>query len=220
MRIQSGRTTGDPAYLAHVGPDRDWFRLWLPLGKATPSRDTYLRRVQPLDPETAVKTALWLLDGTRLPGLRELVLALDGKVARCSGDRAAGTRALHLVREGLTLAQEPCGAKSNEIAALPRLLDRLVLAGAFAPEAEDRCKTVERNGGRRKQRTCTVLGDPGFCEWVADPEAWPGLAQSNPGAGRSAPDPAVADNARCATTSRADRWLRRPYRPRPRSLGC
>ena len=47
--------------------------------------------------------------------------------------------------------------------------------GAFAPEAEDRCETVERNGGRRERRTCTVLGDPGLCEWVADPEAWPGL---------------------------------------------
>ncbi len=58
-----------------------------------------------------MKAALWLLDGTSLPGLRELILALDGKVARCSGNRAAGTRALHmvsdfLVREGL-LAQEP-----------------------------------------------------------------------------------------------------------------
>ncbi len=35
---------------------------------------------------------------------------------------------------------------------------------------EDCCETVERNGGRRERRTCTVLG-----EWVADPAAWPGL---------------------------------------------
>ncbi|MXZ42992.1 MAG: transposase family protein [Caldilineaceae bacterium SB0666_bin_21] len=65
-----------------------WFRLWLPLGKATPSRDTYLRLVQRLDPKTAVKDALRLLDGTNLSGLRKLVLALDGKVVRRSGDRA------------------------------------------------------------------------------------------------------------------------------------
>ena len=45
---------------------RAWFRLWLPLGEATPSRDTYLRLVRRLDPETAVKAALWRLDGTRL----------------------------------------------------------------------------------------------------------------------------------------------------------
>ena len=43
--------------------------------------------------------------------------------------------------------------------------------GAFTPEAEDRCETVERNGGR----TGTVLGGPGLCEWVADPALWPGL---------------------------------------------
>ncbi|MCY3658823.1 MAG: ISAs1 family transposase [Caldilineaceae bacterium] len=196
------------AVAAFTYDQRAWFRLWLPLGEATPSRDTYLRLVRRLVPETAVKAALWLLDGFCLPSLRELVLALDGKVARRSGDRAAGTRALHLVsaflvREGLTLAQEPCGAKGNEMTALPRLLDRLVLEGAvvtidavgcqtaivqalreaeadymlalkrnqgtlhrevktafddaergpFAPEAEDRCQTVERNGGRRERRT-------------------------------------------------------------------
>ena len=62
-----------------------------------------------LDPETAMQTARLLLDGTSLPGLGELVLALDGKAARRSGDRAAGLRPLHLVsaflvREGLTVA--------------------------------------------------------------------------------------------------------------------
>ncbi len=124
------------AVAAFTHDHQAWFRLWLPLGRATPSRDTYLRLVHRLDPETAVKAALLLLDGTSLPGLRDLILALDGKVARRSGDPAAGTRPLllvsaFLVREGLTLAQEPCAAKSNEITALPRLLDRMVLEGAI-----------------------------------------------------------------------------------------
>ena len=226
----AGGANGMAAVAAFTHDHQAWFRLWLPLGETTPSRDTYLRLVRRLDPETAMQAALWLLDGTSLPGLRELILALDGKVARRSGDRAAGTRALHmvsafLVREGLTVAQEPCVAKSNEITALPRLLDRMALEGAivtidaagcqtaivqalraagadyvlavkrnqgtlhrevkaafdeaeqgaFAPEVQDHCETVERNGGRRERRTCTVLGGPGLCEWVADPEAWPGL---------------------------------------------
>ena len=120
------------AVAAFTHDHQAWFRLWLPLGRDTPSRDTYLRLVHRLDPETAVKAALLLRDGTSLPGLRELILALDGKVARRSGDPAAGTRPLllvsaFLVREGLTLAQEPCEAKSNEIAAIPRL----VLEGAI-----------------------------------------------------------------------------------------
>ena len=207
-----------------------WFRLWLPLGASVPTDDTYRLLVRRLEPETAMQAALLLLDGTSLPGLRELILALDGKASRRSGDRVAGTRPLllvsaFLVREGLTLAQEPCAAKSNEITAIPRLLERMVLEGAvvtidaagcqtaivqnlrkagadyvlavkrnqgtlhrevkaafddaergaFRPEVQDRCETVERNGGRRERRTCTVLGGPGLCEWVADLEVWPGL---------------------------------------------
>ena len=207
-----------------------WFRQWLPLGESVPTDDTYRLFVRRLEPETAVKAALLLLDGTCLPGLQELILALDGKFSRRSGDRAAGTRPLllvsaFLVREGLTLAQEPCEAKSNEITAIPRLLERMVLEGAvvtidaagcqraivqdlqaagadyvlavkrnqptlhaevraafeeagrgaFTPEVQDECETVERNGGRRERRTCTVLGGPGLCEWVADPADWPGL---------------------------------------------
>ena len=218
------------AVAAFAHDHQAWFRLWLPLGESVPTDDTYRLWVRRLDPETAMQAALLLLDGTSLPGLAELILALDGKAARRSGDRADGLRPLHmvsafLVREGLTVAQEPCDAKSNEITAIPRLLDRIhlegavvtidaagcqtaivqalreagadyVLAlkrnqktlhrevkaafddadrGAFTPEAEDRCETVERNGGRRERRTCTVLGGPGLCEWVADAKAWPGL---------------------------------------------
>ena len=67
--------------------------------------------------------------------LREPILTVDGKVARRSSDRAAGTWGLHmvsafLVREGSTLAQEPCTAKGHKITALPRLLERMVLEGA------------------------------------------------------------------------------------------
>ena len=218
------------AVAAFAHDHRAWFRPWLPLGASVPTDDTYRLWVRRLDPETAMKAALRLLDGTSLPGLAELVLALDGKAARRAGDRADGLRPLHrvsafLVREGLTLAQEPCDAKGNEITALPRLLDRIHLQGAVVtidaagcqtaivqalreagtdyvlalkrnqgtlhregkaafdeadrgtctPEAEDRCETVERNGGRRARRTGTVLGGPGLCEWVADAKVWPGL---------------------------------------------
>ncbi len=46
---------------------------------------------------TTMPAALLLRDGTSLPDLRQLILALDGKVARRSGDRASGMRALHMV---------------------------------------------------------------------------------------------------------------------------
>ena len=118
------------AVAAFTHDHRAWFRLWLPLGDTAPSRDTYPRLVRRLDPETAMQEALWLLDGASVAGLRELILALAGKVARRSGDLADGLRPLYmagafLVREGLTLAREPCDVKSNEITAIPRLLDRI-----------------------------------------------------------------------------------------------
>ena len=103
----AGGANSMAAVAAFTHDHQAWFRLWLPLGRNTPSRDTYLRLVHRLDPETAVKAALRLQDGTSLPGLRRLILALDGKVARRSGDPAACPRPLllvsaFLVREGLT----------------------------------------------------------------------------------------------------------------------
>ena len=112
---------------------RDWFRLWLPVGKTMPERDTYQRLVRRLDAAMVERTALWLLEGTSgLEGLQELVLAMDGKVSRRTGDAASGLRPLHmvsafLVREGLTVAQEPCATKSNEIPTFPALLERIAL---------------------------------------------------------------------------------------------
>ena len=47
--------------------------------------------------------------------------------------------------------------------------------GVFTPEVQDHCETVERNGGRRERRTCTVLGGSDLCTRLADPDAWPGL---------------------------------------------
>ena len=65
------------------------------------------------------------------------LIAIDGKTSRRSHDRAAGKSALHLVsafatREKLALGQEAVDAKSNEITAIPALLERLAASGALA----------------------------------------------------------------------------------------
>jgi predicted transposase YbfD/YdcC len=65
------------------------------------------------------------------------LIALDGKTSRRTHDRSAGTAALHLVsafatRERLVLGQEAVAAKSNEIEAIPLLLDKLAQAGSLA----------------------------------------------------------------------------------------
>ncbi len=65
------------------------------------------------------------------------LIALDGKTSRRSHDRAAGKAALHLVSafataDKLVLGQEAVAEKSNEITAIPLLLERLAEAGALA----------------------------------------------------------------------------------------
>jgi predicted transposase YbfD/YdcC len=63
------------------------------------------------------------------------LIAIDGKTSRRSHDRKTGQRALHLVlafatTSRLVLGQEAVDEKSNEITAIPALLDRIELAGA------------------------------------------------------------------------------------------
>lgn len=69
------------------------------------------------------------------PGQPNLV-AIDGKTARRSHDRAAGREPLHLVSafattSRLVLGQQAVEAKSNEIVAIPELVQRLGAQGAL-----------------------------------------------------------------------------------------
>ena len=64
------------------------------------------------------------------------VVAIDGKVLRRSFDRASGKSALHMVsawgsEQRLVLAQIATDTKSNEIAAVPKLLRMLALKGTI-----------------------------------------------------------------------------------------
>src|SRR3546814_5636007 len=63
---------------------------------------------------------------------------LDGKTSRRSHARSKGRAPLHMVsawasRQRLLLGQEAVDAKSNEITAIPLLLERLELTGALVP---------------------------------------------------------------------------------------
>jgi predicted transposase YbfD/YdcC len=66
----------------------------------------------------------------------EALIALDGKTSRRTHDRRRGHPALHLVSawatsQRLVLGQEAVADKSNEITAIPRLLEHLTLNGAL-----------------------------------------------------------------------------------------
>jgi predicted transposase YbfD/YdcC len=64
------------------------------------------------------------------------LVAIDGKTSRRSHDRKSGQKALHLVSafattSRLVLGQQAVDEKSNEITAIPALLERIDLAGAL-----------------------------------------------------------------------------------------
>ena len=98
-----------------------------------PSHDTFGRVFSLLDPAQLVTCIQqWLDDVGREIGKH---IAIDGKTLRGSFDKAAGKSPLHLVsawacEARLTLGQVATDAKSNEITAIPLLLELLNLKGA------------------------------------------------------------------------------------------
>jgi len=112
----------------------DFFRSFLALPNGIPSHDTFGRVFARLDPARFARCLAAFLDllGVEAAGQ---VVAIDGKTLRGSYDRAAGKSPLHLVTAWaadarLVLGQVATDAKSNEIKAIPELLDLLDLAGA------------------------------------------------------------------------------------------
>ena len=111
----------------------DWLQTFLRLENGIPSHDTFGRVFSQLDPaKLAACIAQWLDDIGRDLGKH---IAIDGKTLRGSFDTAAGKNPLHLVSAWacdarLTLGQVATDAKSNEITAIPLLLELLNLKGA------------------------------------------------------------------------------------------
>lgn len=111
-----------------------WFGRYLALPNGTPSHDTIGRVMRVISPAQFCAAAnAWLAEF--LGALTGETVALDGKVAAASRDRAAGKPAVHLVTAWagtarMFLGQVATDAKSNEIEAVPRLLEMLDLEGA------------------------------------------------------------------------------------------
>ena len=120
--------------IADYGEDKqEWLKTFLSLPSGIPSHDTFNRVFAALDPAEMEKGfATWVSSIARLTAGE--VVAIDGKSLR--GTRETGKKKLvHMVSawaegNGLVLAQRKVDEKSNEITAIPKLLDALELAGA------------------------------------------------------------------------------------------
>jgi predicted transposase YbfD/YdcC len=113
----------------------DWLRGFLPFANGIATAQTFRKVFRLLDSQALARSfAAW---AASIRGAAEgEVIAVDGKTLRGSKTASDGTGALHLIsayatEAGLVLAQRAVDGKSNEITAIPELLDMLNLEGAI-----------------------------------------------------------------------------------------
>jgi predicted transposase YbfD/YdcC len=125
---------------------RDWLSKILDLSSGIPSHDRFNAVFAALKPAELEKCLVsWIT------ALHELtagqVVAIDGKTLRHSFDKATGKSAIHMVSAWATanhisLGQVVVDAKSNEITAIPQLLQLLEISGSVVTIDAMGCQTA------------------------------------------------------------------------------
>ncbi len=112
----------------------DLLRRFLPFRDGTPSHDQIGDILAVLDAEKFQQCFVaWV---AALTGVASEVIAVDGKTSRRSHNKKRGQAAIHMVsafaaRQRLVLGQVKVADKSNEIIAIPALLDMVAIEGAI-----------------------------------------------------------------------------------------
>jgi predicted transposase YbfD/YdcC len=113
-----------------------WLRRFLDLPHGIPSHDTFRRVFMLIDPDAFEQRFSAWTRTLRDAAIDREVVAIDGKTVRRSFDRARAQAPLHLVsawasERGLSLGQRAVDGRSNEITAIPELLDALDVNGCI-----------------------------------------------------------------------------------------
>lgn len=172
-----GQTAVDMALFAEA--KEEFLRGFMRLEHGVPSHDTFSRLFRLLDPEQF--RACFQRFMARFSESCRGVVAIDGKVLRRSFDKASGKSPLHMVSawgcdQRLVLAQVATDAKSNEITAVPKLLEMLSLKGTIVTvdalncqrdiarqivdQGGDYALALKGNQGTLHADVCTFLDDP------------------------------------------------------------
>ena len=123
-----------------------WLGTFLALPNGIPSHDTFRRVFILIDPE-AFEAGFTAWAGSLAAGFEREVVAIDGKTLRRSFDHKHEHAPLHLVsawasEQDLVLGQRCVDDKSNEITAIPELLDRLALQNSIVTVDAMGCQTA------------------------------------------------------------------------------
>jgi predicted transposase YbfD/YdcC len=126
---------------------RAWLQTFLPLPHGIPSHDTFGRVFARLHPQRF--QACFLAWTRAVADLTEgALISLDGKTVKASFDRATASSPLPMVsawcseNSGLVLGQVKTDTKSNEITAIPELLQLLAIKGCMVTIDAMGCQTA------------------------------------------------------------------------------
>jgi len=123
-----------------------WLKRYIPLPHGIPSHDTFSRVFSRLDTQAFhhcfISWASMIAEKTQGE-----VVAVDGKTLRRSYDKSDDKAAIHMVNAwasetGIVLGQLKTSEKSNEITAIPELLDMLEVSGCIVSIDAMGCQTT------------------------------------------------------------------------------
>ncbi len=141
-----------------------WFRTFLELPEGIPSHDTFNDVFIKIDPEQFEKAFVsWVSSISSLvPGE---VVSVDGKTLRRSHDNANSKRAIHMVSawstsNAMVLGQLTTERKSNEITAIPMLLEMLSIEKCLV--------TIDAMGCQKKIAECILSKGANYLLAVKD----------------------------------------------------
>jgi predicted transposase YbfD/YdcC len=145
----------------------DWLGQFLTLVNGIPSRDCIRRLLMALQPQAFQKCfQAWIAQAAPSDdnGPARLI-AIDGKTCRRSSDAGQGLGPLHIVsawasEEGIALGQVATEEKSNEITAIPRLLEQIALDNTLV--------TIDAMGCQKEIAQDIVAGGGDFVIAVKD----------------------------------------------------
>jgi len=128
----------------------EWLRKYLELPNGIPSQYTYERICDVIDPKQFAKCFTeWMRDVTEMS--KGTIVAIDGKTACGTADKKKGKKPIHIVNawcssNKMVLGQVKTDEKSNEITAVPELLDMLFIKGCIVTvdAMNTQKKTVEK----------------------------------------------------------------------------
>jgi len=142
-----------------------YLKKYYPYKNGVPSDDTLRRFFRVLDPKIFESCFIKWVRSFQLD-LADKIVAIDGKTSRRSFD--GDSKAMHLVSAfvselGITLGQLKTAGKSNEITAIPELLDLLDIAGSVVTIDAMGCQTkiVEKITNKEADYLIGLKGNQG-----------------------------------------------------------